>query len=268
MPDRIIKDSIKRSKTISDLTWFEEVCFYRLIVTADDYGRFYRDPQLLKNELFPRVSEENLPIEDIENAFKKLEKVRLITSYRVKDETYLQVVTWKDHQRTRAKKSKYPDKDGKITTRVSNLPTSDDKCQQNADIGQQMCPNAKAKANANTKAKTKEDDRQDGFELTEEDAQQIQSDHSEILEKMEYVGFEMTQATMDRVIDLYAQHGKEAVLAALDECTGVNGNKLRYLTKVLANMGTPKPEEGKAYMSDEEEQSISSRLVFGDEEDL
>ena len=62
--------------------------------------------------------------------------------------------------------------------------------------------------------------------------------------------------------------GKEAVLAALDDCTGVNGNKLRYLTNVLANMGTPKPEEGKAYMSDEEEQSISSRLVFGDEEDL
>ena len=39
MPNRIIKESIKRSPKIDSLSWFDEVVFYRMIVTADDYGR-------------------------------------------------------------------------------------------------------------------------------------------------------------------------------------------------------------------------------------
>ena len=37
MPNRILKESICRSDTIDHLTWFEEVLFYRLIVSCDDY---------------------------------------------------------------------------------------------------------------------------------------------------------------------------------------------------------------------------------------
>lgn len=37
MPNRIIKESIKSSPQIDELSWFEEVLYYRLIVTADDY---------------------------------------------------------------------------------------------------------------------------------------------------------------------------------------------------------------------------------------
>lgn len=256
MPDRIIKDSIKRSKTISDLTWFEEVCFYRLIVTADDYGRFYRDPQLLKNELFPRVSEENLPIEDIENAFKKLEKVRLITSYRVKDETYLQVVTWKDHQRTRAKKSKYPDKDGKITTRVSNLPTSDDKCQQNADNGQQMCPNAKANAKANTKTKTIEDS---PF-ASDEELISIQKDQDQIFEKARAAGLPSTEMNLKSLIDLYDQCGLAAVIYGIKEAARLNKVSIAYIDTVAHGYGNEKqPNDGK--MSEEEEKAIIASLL-------
>lgn len=267
MPDRIIKDSIKRSKTISELTWFEEVCFYRLLVTVDDYGRFCRDPQILKSELFPRNGK--LTVEDVDNAFKSLERVSLIHSYAAKDEMYLQVVTWSSYQRTRAKKSKFPDSDGNFTTRDSKSRTSDNKCQQVADNGQQMCPNAKANSNSKTKANSaREEGPEDGLILTDEQIREIQRDHSDIIDKMEYIGFEMSQATIDSVIDLYAEYGKETLLAAMDECKGVNGNKLRYLRKVLANMGTPKPDEGKQYMSDEEERQIMSSLVFGDEEEL
>ena len=37
MPNRVIKDSIKRSPQIDSLTWFEEVVFFHMILTADDY---------------------------------------------------------------------------------------------------------------------------------------------------------------------------------------------------------------------------------------
>ena len=40
MPNRIIKESICRSEEIDSLSWFEEVLFYRLIVTCDDFGRY------------------------------------------------------------------------------------------------------------------------------------------------------------------------------------------------------------------------------------
>ena len=40
MPNRIIKESIRTSDSINELNWFEEVLFYRLMVSCDDYGRF------------------------------------------------------------------------------------------------------------------------------------------------------------------------------------------------------------------------------------
>ena len=53
MPNRILKESIKRSPQIDSLTWFEEVVFYRLMVTADDYGCTDGRVVVLKNDLFP-----------------------------------------------------------------------------------------------------------------------------------------------------------------------------------------------------------------------
>lgn len=53
MPNRILKESICTSSTIEGLSWFEEVCFYRLIVQCDDYGRLDARPSLLKSRLFP-----------------------------------------------------------------------------------------------------------------------------------------------------------------------------------------------------------------------
>ena len=40
MPNRIIKESICRSDQINGLTAFEEVLFYRLMVSVDDFGRY------------------------------------------------------------------------------------------------------------------------------------------------------------------------------------------------------------------------------------
>ena len=53
MPNRIIKESICRSEEIDSLSWFEEVLFYRLIVTCDDFGRYDGRTKIIKGSCFP-----------------------------------------------------------------------------------------------------------------------------------------------------------------------------------------------------------------------
>ena len=40
MPNRIIRQSICTSESMAALSWFEQVLFLKLIVSADDYGRY------------------------------------------------------------------------------------------------------------------------------------------------------------------------------------------------------------------------------------
>ncbi|MCC8014702.1 MAG: hypothetical protein LIO87_05855 [Eubacterium sp.] len=56
MPNRILKESICRSEEIDSLSWFEEVLFYRLIVSCDDYGRFDARTKIIKGQCLPLKS--------------------------------------------------------------------------------------------------------------------------------------------------------------------------------------------------------------------
>lgn len=107
MPNRVIKESIKRSPQIDSLTWFEEVVFYRLIVTADDYGCVDGRPVLLKNELFP--TKDNVTRKSVEDAIRKLVSAGLLRAYEVNGMPYLLFPTWEKHQRIRNKRRKYPE---------------------------------------------------------------------------------------------------------------------------------------------------------------
>ena len=108
MPNRIIKESIKRSPEIDRLSWFEEVVFYRLIVTADDYGRLDGRPVVLKNDLFP--TKETITKKAIEDAIDKLVSVGLLIPYvdAESDMPYLAIKKWEKHQTVRNKYSRYP----------------------------------------------------------------------------------------------------------------------------------------------------------------
>lgn len=109
MPNRILKDSIKTSDQIDELSFFEEVVFYRLIVTADDYGCMDGRTTLLKNELFP--TRDNVTRKAIESAIDKLASVGLLRKYAVNGKPYLCFPSWDKHQRIRNKHRKYPDPD-------------------------------------------------------------------------------------------------------------------------------------------------------------
>jgi len=105
MPNRIIKESICTSDTIDQLSWFEEVFFYRLLVNCDDYGRMDARPAILKARLFPLKSVTEKQISD---ALYKLSTVGIVALYEYDGRPYLQLVTWEKHQQIRSRKAKYP----------------------------------------------------------------------------------------------------------------------------------------------------------------
>lgn len=105
MPNRILKESICVSDDIAKLSWFEEVLFYRLIVSADDFGRYDGRPAIIKGRLFPLSG---VTEKQIGEALKKLASVGIVALYEIDGHGYLQISAWERHQSPRAKKSKYP----------------------------------------------------------------------------------------------------------------------------------------------------------------
>ena len=106
MPNRILKESVKTSSEIDKLTWFEEVVFYRLMVSVDDYGCFDGRVIVIKNELFP--TKENVTTKAVSDAIDKLERVKLLSRYEANGKPYIHLTTWEEHQRIRNKHRKYP----------------------------------------------------------------------------------------------------------------------------------------------------------------
>lgn len=107
MPNRIIRESIKTSPEIDALSWFEEVLYYRLIVTADDYGCLDGRIVLLKNELFPL--KEKVTKKMVEDAIGHLISLGLLCRYEVNGMPYLHFPTWEKYQRLRNKHRKFPE---------------------------------------------------------------------------------------------------------------------------------------------------------------
>lgn len=111
MPNRIIKESICVSDQINALSPFEEVLFYRLLVNADDYGRYDGRVAIIKNRLFPL--KDSLRVDQIEKALQSLSSQELVERYVVDGRPFVRLTGWDKHQTIRAKKSKYPAPDGK-----------------------------------------------------------------------------------------------------------------------------------------------------------
>ena len=117
MPNRILKESVKRCDQIDQLSWFEEVVFYRLILTADDYGCIDGRSVLLKNELFP--TRDNVTKKSVEDAISKLASVGLLCKYTVNGKPYLFFPTWEKHQRLRSKHRKYPEPPAEVIEQIN-----------------------------------------------------------------------------------------------------------------------------------------------------
>jgi len=148
MPNRIIKESICTSDSIDSLSWFEEVLFYRLIVNCDDFGRYDGRAAIIKNRLFP-LHEDDLTLDTVETALESLADADLITMYEHNGRPYLYLNTWDDHQRIRAKKSKYPSPDSNPLSNDRKLLSNDRNPLSNASVIQSNP--IQSESNTNTK---------------------------------------------------------------------------------------------------------------------
>lgn len=110
MPNRIIKESINESKSLSEVSIFAEDLYKRLITYADDYGRFNADYQIIIARLYPREIQivNEMDIEDALIELSGAGKIAFYTS-QARREIYGCFPNWKDHQRIRESKNKCPE---------------------------------------------------------------------------------------------------------------------------------------------------------------
>lgn len=103
MPTRVLRDWTD-SERVNALSFHAEVLFVRLIMKADDYGRYTANPRLIKNLCFPL--KDGLRDADISRFLAECEKAGLIAVYQAEEKPFLEIINFK--QRTRASASKFP----------------------------------------------------------------------------------------------------------------------------------------------------------------
>jgi hypothetical protein len=116
MPNRILKESINESNSLSQCSIFAQDLYKRLITYADDYGRFNADTQIMLARLYPRELD-TVSHNDIIEALIELRgnnKINFYTPKWVKGEVYGAFPNWSEHQRVRDSKRKCPDPDDLI----------------------------------------------------------------------------------------------------------------------------------------------------------
>ena len=262
MPNRIIKESICTSENIDQLTEFQEVFFYRLMVNCDDFGRFDARLKLLASKLFPL---RDIPTEKIAETLDALRNADLIVVYEVKGHPYLQMKTWDKHQQGRASKSKYP------SFAESVLQEDDINCNQliSDDINgnQTQSDDGKCARIRNRIRNTISDNRNRESREEDDDLHRIQSDHDRVLDAAEDAGFKMSNDVRAALIALYADHGLQKILDGLKSCVDHGAPNLAYLKAVLK--GEPKKPAGKTVSAqkydqreyDEEQEAAFRRMV-------
>jgi hypothetical protein len=228
MPNRIIKESICTSDEIDQLSAFEETVFVRLLVNCDDFGRFDARPKIVSSRLFPLKT---ISPEEMTAALDALVDANLITIYEVYGKPYLHVNTWEEHQQTRATKSKYPAPDDNC----NQLKSDDSKCPRNRNRNRNtIFDNRNRKTNAHT-----HDD--DNAFISDDEAHRIQDEQNRVLDAAEDAGFLKSNSVRAKLLQLFAVHGLDKMLAAFDSCVKHGAPNLAYLEAVLK--GEPKKQK-------------------------
>ena len=127
VPNRILKETIRTSRTINELSDFQFRLWAYLITYVDDFGRGCADPDLLKGFVFPR--RKRVTEADIQKALAELADKGCILLYEVDGESYFCFPKWSDHQTIRNQKSKFPGPEEKSAT-VYNSSAIESNCMQ------------------------------------------------------------------------------------------------------------------------------------------
>lgn len=114
MPDRVLRETIRTSESINNLTAFEETFFYRLMVSVDDYGYIDARPKVLSATLFPLKDVRDCQIKD---TLRKLSSEGLVQFFKKDGKLYVRLTNWDRYQNTC---SQAPDKSKTAEERKNN----------------------------------------------------------------------------------------------------------------------------------------------------
>lgn len=117
MPTRSIRDYTD-SDRVNQLSWQAEVFFVRLMLKADDFGRFHANPKLLKSALFPHRVDE-IKDQQVVDWTNQCLKADLIVCYTFDNKNYLYIKNY--NQRLRLMKSKFPEPSDKCPTNDGHM---------------------------------------------------------------------------------------------------------------------------------------------------
>lgn len=113
---RMIHRNICISQKLSSVSYEAECLYYRILVSADDFGRFHANPHTIKDMCLPYRHVTNT--ERIRNALVELEKIGLIHRYNVHNVDYLEIERFKDFQILRndvKKREDFPSRNESVT---------------------------------------------------------------------------------------------------------------------------------------------------------
>ena len=239
MPNRILSESVKRSEQIDQLSWFDEVVFYRALLTADDYGCLDGRPKLLKSDLFP--TRDDVTRKSIEESLAKLTSTDLLRAYEVSGKPYMLFPTWEKHQRIRRKKQKYPWPCGRENDvcpygAAECRKTAATCCQSAADCGQVAdkcrtnavnCPpesESESESNpnptSNPYADTRDGERPDFGTLEAYASSNLRN---------------LSPGNMQQLVSFREDLPDEVIRLAIDQACGSNAPSWNYVRKVLNN---------------------------------
>jgi len=119
MPNRIIKESIRMSDSLAGVSADAERLFWRIIVSADDFGRFDARPSIVLGQCLSSFLTV-FTSEQVQSWLVELQEADLIRLYQVEGRPYLVFTKWDSHQQRRAKASKFPPPDSDCNQMQSN----------------------------------------------------------------------------------------------------------------------------------------------------
>ena len=285
MPNRVIKESICTSEQIDQLTPFEEITFYRLIVNADDYGCFDGREKIIAARLFP-LRQIN-PVE-VAAAIDKLVLTGLVKRYEVGGKPYVFMPTWANHQRLRQSKHKYPfPYDAADITDPRKVAASCGETPLDARAHKESESESESESSKEDGGKKPHENDHwfnpttgesktfhNGTFMGDDDAFKIQRQCDEVLTAAESAGFPRTEMVRAKLVSLFADHGRDKMLSGIESCAEHSAANIAYLSAVLT--GKPKGRKKDATdvhgyeqrdYSDEQKKAVARMMCdnWGDE---
>lgn len=123
---RLLNKVIILSRKLNEVSEGAENLYYRLLVISDDFGCYHADPEIIKGQAYT-LRRTNIQV--IQKRLTELSEIKLIKTYKVNGESYLEIVKFDKYQYFRSdikRKSQFPNfsqrsRNENVTDRIQDV---------------------------------------------------------------------------------------------------------------------------------------------------